>query len=59
MRLNQPKEVTWWISLILAILAVLGKWFIGGSVTFLGTYAFVILLVAFLLVWLGTFVKGL
>lgn len=58
MRLNQPKEITWWISLILAVLGILGKWVLT-SVTFLNTYAFIILLVGFVLLWLGTFVKGL
>ena len=59
MRLNQPKEVTWWISLILAILGILGKWVLGNTVAFLGTYAFILLLIAFILLWLATFVKGL
>ena len=58
MRLNQPKQVTWWISLILAVLAILGKWVLT-NVVFISEYSFVILLVGFLLVWLGTFVKGL
>lgn len=57
MRLNQPTQVTWWISLILAILAILGKWILT-SVMFLNNYAFIILLVGFVLLWLGTFVKG-
>jgi len=58
MRLNQPKQVTWWISLILAVLAILGKWVLT-NVVFISEYSFVILLVGFLLVWLGSFVKGL
>ncbi|NOZ62811.1 MAG: hypothetical protein GXO74_14155 [Calditrichaeota bacterium] len=58
MRLNQPKQVTWWISLILAVLGILGKWVLT-SVAFLSSYAFILLLVGFALLWLATFVKGL
>lgn len=56
MRLNAPKQMTWWISLILAIIAVVVHWF--GLLTFLTPYGFIILLVGFVILWLGTFVKG-
>ncbi|MBN1153709.1 hypothetical protein JXB12_02170 [candidate division KSB1 bacterium] len=56
MRLNAPKNITWWISLILAVLAVLGKFI---AIPFITVNAFWVLLVGFVLLWLGTFVKGL
>jgi len=56
MRLNAPKKITWWISLIIAIIAVLVTFI---TVPFLSVNAFWVLLIAFLLVWLGSFVKGL
>jgi hypothetical protein len=55
MRLSAPKEVTFWIAVVLAILALLGQLAIAA----LAPYAFWILLVAFVLLALGTFVSGL
>ena len=56
MRLNAPKKITWWISLIIAIIAVLATFI---TIPFVTVNAFWVLLVGFLLVWLATFVKGL
>jgi hypothetical protein len=55
MRLSAPKEMTFWIAVVLAILALLGQLAIAA----LAPYAFWILLVAFVLLALGTFVAGL
>jgi len=57
MKLNAPKKITWWISLVLAIIAIIVYFtkFLGS----LEPHVFIILLVAFILLWLGTFVKGL
>jgi hypothetical protein len=56
MRLNAPKKITWWISTILAVLGVIGKLV---TVPVLTAYAFPLVLIGFILLWLGTFVKGL
>ncbi len=56
MKLNQPKVITWWIGLILALLAVIGAVF---NVAFLGTYAVWFALVSAVLMLLATYLKGL
>jgi len=58
MKLNAPKQSTWWIGVILAIIAVVFRYIIT-SVAFLFDYSFIILLVGFVILFLGTFVKGL
>ncbi len=55
MRLNAPKKATWWISLILAILGVLGKLIVFPILTPL---AFWLVLIAFIVLLLGSSVKG-
>lgn len=57
MRLSAPKRMTWWISIILAIIAVLAESI--PFISFLQPYAFIILIVGFLLLLSGTFIKGL
>ena len=56
MKLNAPKKITWMISLILAIIAILVHYII--VVGFLTPYSFLILLIAFIILFLGTFLKG-
>ena len=56
MKLSQPKVVTWWIGLILAVLAVLGIILKTG---FLGDYAVWFALVSAVLMLLATWLKGL
>jgi hypothetical protein len=55
-KLNAPKVITWWISLIIAALGVLG-YFVAIPV--ISVYAFWFVVVGFVLLALGTFVKGL
>ncbi len=57
MQLSAPKSITWWIALILTVIALVAKW--TSVLSFLTPYAFVVLLVGFILLCLGTFVKGL
>jgi hypothetical protein len=57
MKLNQPKVITWWIGLILALLALIGAVF--SNVAFLGTYAVWLALVSAVLMLLATYLKGL
>ena len=56
MKLNAPKKMTWYIALIIAILAIVGKWIL--TISIVTPNAFIILLVAFVIIWLGTFLKG-
>ncbi|MDZ7334509.1 MAG: hypothetical protein ONB13_00310 [candidate division KSB1 bacterium] len=58
MRLSAPKKFTWWISLILAIIAIVFQWLLPNVHLFTG-WQFVLLLVSFVLLFLSTFVKGL
>lgn len=58
MRLSAPKKITWWISLILAIIAIVFQW-LFPSVHLFNNWQFVVLLVSFVLLFLSTFVKGL
>ena len=57
MKLNAPKKNTWWIAFFLAIVAIVTHWFV--EISFITPHAFIVLLVGFGLLWLGTFVKGL
>jgi hypothetical protein len=56
MKLNAPKKITWWISLILAIIAIIARWIL--KIDFLTDNCFIILLIGYIIIWLGTFVKG-
>ncbi|MBD3288464.1 hypothetical protein GF337_06630 [candidate division KSB1 bacterium] len=56
MKLSAPKQMTWWISTILAVVAIIGKWIIVLPIA--TPYACIILLIAFIILWLGTFMKG-
>jgi type IV secretory pathway VirB3-like protein len=56
MKLSRPKESTFIIAVILAVLALLGKL---TTIAFVTTNAFWILLVAFVLLALGNLYKGL
>jgi hypothetical protein len=57
MRLSAPKQITFLISLIIAIIGVLAKWVI--TIPVVTEYATGVILVAFALLALGTYVKGL
>jgi len=56
MKLSPPKQITWFIALALAVLALLGQ---TGTVATLGTYSFWFALIAAALLLLATIVKGL
>ena len=57
MKLTPPKVITFWISVILAALGLIGV--VVPSITFLNTYAFWFAFVGFVLLALGLLVKGL
>lgn len=56
MNLTPPKMITFWISVVLAVLGLVGA---VASVGFLTTYAFWFVFVGFVLLALGMLVKGL
>jgi hypothetical protein len=56
MRLSPPKNITWFVALALAVLALLGKL---GVIVALAQYDFWLALVAAALLLLATFIKGL
>jgi len=57
MKLTAPKQITFLISLIIAVIAVLVQW--TGILSFIPIGSFIILLIGFVLLALGTYVKGL
>lgn len=56
MKLNAPKVVTWWIAVILGVLALLGH---VAVVPVLGAYAFWMALIGLALLVVANLVKGL
>ena len=56
MKLSPPKQITWFVALALAVLALLGQ---TGTIAALSTYSFWLALVAAALMLLATIVKGL
>jgi len=56
MKLSAPKVITWWIALIIGLLGILASLV---TIPFLSTYAFWLVVIAFLLLILATFLKDL
>jgi hypothetical protein len=56
MNLNAPKANTWWVALIVGVLGILAKLV---TIPVLSEYAFWLVAVAFVLLVLGTYLKGL
>lgn len=56
MRLSPPKQITWFVALALAVLALLGQ---TSIVPALSPYSFWLALIAAALLLLATIVKGL
>ncbi len=56
MKTSQPKLVTWWIAVILAVVGLVANL---GVIPALASFAFWILLVGFALLALATVIKGL
>lgn len=55
MKLNAPKKIVWYISIILAVLSVVSTFI---TIPFVTAYAFWVLVVAWVLLFLGTVLKG-
>jgi len=62
MKLSAPKKITWWIATIIAAvdlaIFLLGR-FNVVQVPLVLAHKFLFMLIAFVLLWLGTFIKGL
>ena len=56
MKLSAPKQITWFIALALAVLALLGQ---TGTIAVLSKYSFWLALIAAALMLIATIVKGL
>lgn len=56
MKLNAPKNITWWIAVVVGVLGILGNFITLPVVSGL---AFWFVVVGFALLALGTFMKGL
>ncbi|MCU0643340.1 MAG: hypothetical protein MUC94_03685 [bacterium] len=57
MKLSAPKQITYLISVIIAIIAVVATYLV--TIPFFTANAFIVLIVAFVLLALANFVKGL
>ena len=55
MKLNEPKVITFWIAVVLALLGLIGQFFVAA----LAPYAFWLVLVGFIVLAAGNMVKGL
>ena len=53
---SAPKNITWWIALILAVLGIIGNF---ASVPFLSQYSFWFVLASAVLLLIATRLKGL
>ena len=56
MKLNSPKKLTWNISTLLVVIGIVFHWIL--NVNFITPYAVIIMLIGYLILWLGTFLKG-
>ncbi len=56
MNLSAPKNVTWWIAVVLGVLGILGHF---AKLPFVTTYDFWFVVVGFVLLVLGTALEGL
>lgn len=56
MKLNAPKNVTWWIAVVLGVLGILGSFV---QLPLASEYSFLFVAVGFVLLALATLLKGL
>ena len=56
MKLNAPKNVTWWIAVFLFVLGALGS---VTQLPLVSDYSFLFVVIAFVLLALATLLKGL
>ena len=56
MKLNAPKRITWWIGLVVGALGVLSNFV---SIPVISDFSFWLVVIAWILMQLATYVKGL
>jgi hypothetical protein len=56
MKLSRPKEITWWIAVVLGVIGILA---FLGAIPGLSAYAFWMVVGGFVLLALGTLLRGL
>ncbi len=56
MKLSAPKQITWWVALVLAVVGLVAQL---GVISAIATYAFWIVFVAAVLLLLATYFPGL
>ncbi len=55
MRLSAPKKLTFWISLILVVLGIVGKWLPLGVIS---GWSWILVVIGYILLMLGVLIKG-
>jgi len=56
MKLSAPKQNTWWIAVVIGAVGIVAKFV---AIPFLSAYAFWLVVIAFILLALATYLKGL
>jgi len=56
MKLSAPKNITWWVAVVLGVLGILGTFI---SIPFVSSYTFFLTAAGFVLLALATYLKGL
>jgi len=51
MNLNAPKQITWWIAVVLGVIGIIGSFV---AIPFISVYAFWLVAIAFVLLALAT-----
>ena len=55
MRLSAPKKTTWWVAIVLGAVGIIAKF---GFISFLTGFAFWLVVAAFVILALATYLKG-
>ncbi len=56
MKLSAPKQVTWWVAVVVGVVGILANFV---TIPFLSDYAFWLVVIGFVLLVLATFLKDL
>ena len=55
MRLSAPKKNTWWVAIVIGVVGIVAKFV---AIPFLSVYAFWLVVIAFVILALATYLKG-
>ena len=55
MKLNAPKKNTWWVAVVIGAVGIVAKYV---AIPFLSVYAFWLVVIAFVILALATYLKG-